>query len=48
MSKGLAIEAMQELAAKIGSKCLYARYIDAKTKLKWQCTEGHAWEAPSS
>ncbi|PKM92484.1 MAG: hypothetical protein CVU81_00175, partial [Euryarchaeota archaeon HGW-Euryarchaeota-1] len=32
-----------------GGKCLSTKYINANTKLKWQCKEGHRWEAiPSS
>jgi hypothetical protein len=43
------IEEMQALAAKNGGKCLSTRYINARTKLKWQCAEGHTWMAiPSS
>ena len=39
------IEEMQALAAKKGGKCLSTQYINSKTKLKWQCAEGHIWEA---
>jgi hypothetical protein len=39
------LEAMQELAASRGGRCLSERYIDAKTHLVWECARGHAWRA---
>ena len=43
------IDEMQKLAKLKGGKCLSEKYINAKTKLKWECTKGHQWEAvPSS
>jgi len=40
---------MHNLANKYGGKCLSAKYINANTKLKWQCNKGHVWEStPSS
>ncbi|MBU0532992.1 zinc-ribbon domain-containing protein [Candidatus Micrarchaeota archaeon] len=39
------IKGMQELAAEKGGKCLSKRYVNSTTKLKWQCKEGHVWEA---
>jgi len=41
----LTIEQMQDLAKKRGGICLSKEYIDTDTKLKWQCMEGHIWEA---
>ena len=41
----LNIEQMHELATKRGGKCLSTEYIGAITKLRWQCSEGHVWEA---
>ncbi|MBU4445862.1 hypothetical protein KJ656_12420 [bacterium] len=41
----LSIEKMQKLAKERGGKCLSEKYINARTKLKWQCSEGHIWEA---
>ena len=38
---------MQELAKARGGKYLSDRYIDAKTKMKWQCKEGHVWMSHS-
>uniref|UniRef100_UPI004047EE3D zinc-ribbon domain-containing protein n=1 Tax=Algoriphagus sp. TaxID=1872435 RepID=UPI004047EE3D len=28
-----------------GGNCLSKEYIDAKTKLEWQCKAGHSWFA---
>lgn len=41
----LDIEQMQELAKGHGGKCLSEKYTNAGTKLKWQCANGHVWEA---
>ncbi len=41
----LNIEEMHKLAEKRGGKCLSTMYINSQTKLKWQCEEGHIWEA---
>ena len=43
------IEEMQVLAKDRGGECLSTKYVNAKTKLRWRCSEGHEWEAvPSS
>ncbi|MDA1531110.1 zinc-ribbon domain-containing protein [Bacillus cereus group sp. TH260-2LC] len=39
------IEDMQKLAAKKNGECLADAYVNAHTKLKWKCSEGHIWEA---
>ncbi|MFX1297544.1 MAG: hypothetical protein ACFFD2_22165, partial [Promethearchaeota archaeon] len=39
------IEDMKELAEDRGGKCLSDKYINAKTNLKWECSNGHKWEA---
>jgi len=39
------IEEMRSLAEKRGGKCLSTNYVNNTTKLKWQCSEGHSWEA---
>lgn len=39
----LTIEEMQELARKKSGECLSKKYVNANTKLKWQCKEGHTW-----
>ena len=41
----LTIEEMREIAEKRGGKCLSNTYVNAETKLLWECTEGHKWEA---
>lgn len=43
------IDQMQQVAAKHGGHCLSSEYIDCRTRLKWECSNGHVWEAiPSS
>ena len=37
---------MKELARSRGGKCVSRRYVSSSTKLRWQCAEGHQWEAP--
>ena len=39
------LEEMQSIAAARGGKLLSKGYIDALTKLRWRCAEGHEWEA---
>ncbi|MCA6437770.1 MAG: hypothetical protein IM600_09745 [Bacteroidetes bacterium] len=39
------ISDMQALAKKRGGKCLSKKYINSKTKLKWQCDKGHVWQS---
>jgi uncharacterized Zn-finger protein len=41
----LTIEEMQAIAAKRGGRCLSTRYVNANTKLEWECAEGHRWLA---
>ncbi len=41
----LTIEDMRRLAETRGGKCLSDKYINTKTKLKWQCAKGHIWDA---
>ncbi len=41
----LTIEEMQQIAAERGGKCLSESYVNNKTKLLWECAEGHQWEA---
>ena len=38
------IEHMRELAEEHWGRCLSTVYVNGKTKLKWQCSEGHVWE----
>jgi hypothetical protein len=39
------IQDMHALAESKGGKCLSTKYINANTKLQWQCAKGHIWEA---
>lgn len=41
----LTIGKMKLLAKQHNGKCLSTKYIDNKTKLKWQCVNGHKWMA---
>ena len=43
----LTLEEMQEIAKNRGGKCLSENYEVGK-KLKWQCKNGHVWEATPS
>lgn len=42
-SRGLA--SAMRLAAERGGECFSLEYKDTKTKLVWQCSEGHVWRA---
>ena len=42
------MEEMQRIAEKRGGKCFSNTYINSKTKLLWECVEGHKWEAKPS
>ena len=44
--KKLSIEDMQYIAKERGGKCLSETYINSHTKLLWECSQGHRWEAP--
>jgi hypothetical protein len=44
-SKRITIEEMQEIAAERGGKCLSDKCVNSSTKLRWECSEGHVWEA---
>lgn len=39
------IDDMKALAEERGGKCLSEKYISQTRKLKWQCSDGHTWEA---
>jgi hypothetical protein len=41
----LSIEEMHKIAEQRGGKCISENYVNNNTKLKWQCREGHEWEA---
>lgn len=42
----LTVKEMQKIAEKERGKCLSKGYINHHTQIKWQCKEGHTWEAP--
>lgn len=41
----LTIEQMHELAESRGGKCLSSGYLNAHSKLRWRCGNGHEWSA---
>jgi len=41
----LTIEEMNQIAESRSGKCLSKAYINSSTKLLWECSEGHQWEA---
>lgn len=43
--KNISIKDMKLLAAAKGGKCLSDNYINARTKLLWECNKGHTWLA---
>ncbi|WP_052728592.1 hypothetical protein [Domibacillus tundrae] len=44
-SHKLTIEEMKRIALARGGKCLSETYTNNRTKLQWQCSEGHQWFA---
>ena len=42
------INDMRKIAASKGGVCLSKKYFNSRTKLKWQCSRGHVWEAAPS
>ena len=36
---------MRELAVSRGGRCLSERYVNAWSKLRWRCADGHEWES---
>jgi hypothetical protein len=45
MKTKYALEDMKRLAHEYGGECLSDAYANTKTKLHWQCSEGHMWAA---
>jgi len=39
------LDNLKEIAKTKGGKCLSKQYINAKTKLEWQCEKSHEWKA---
>lgn len=42
------INDLQNLAVKKGGKCLSKTFTSVKVKLKWECKEGHTWQAKTA
>lgn len=42
------LDEMQILVIERGGKCLSTEFQNINAKLKWQCNEGHIWEAPGA
>jgi hypothetical protein len=41
----LSIDDMHETAGERGGRCVSEHYVNANTKLRWQCAQGHEWLA---
>jgi len=48
MNTKLTIQHMRKIAREHGGKCLSDKYVTMKTKLLWQCNNGHQWKAQPS
>ena len=46
--KKLTIENAKSEAEQRGGKCLSKQFVSARTKLLWECSEGHQWETTLS
>jgi len=44
-TRHLNIEAARAIAKERGGKCLSEEYVGGLGKMRWQCAEGHAWDA---
>ena len=45
ISRRIGIERCKEIANERRGKCLSTEYINAMTKMHWQCSKGHEWTA---
>ena len=45
MAKPLTLEIMQQTARKRGGEVLSKRYVNARTAMRFRCSEGHEWSA---
>ncbi len=41
----LDLDHYQEIAAKRGGRCLSTTYVGSHSKMTWECSEGHQWDA---
>lgn len=48
MSKIITLEELQEIAKSHGGKCLSTKYVDGRSPLNWECSQGHIWTAISN
>jgi len=46
VSERSGIEQCKEYAITKGGACLSVEYLNGHTKLRWQCANGHEWDAP--
>ena len=46
--KKFTIENAKSEAEQRGGKCLSKQFVSARTKLLWECSEGHQWETTLS
>lgn len=44
-TKRLTIKKMKDIAFERGGKCMSEKYINNRTKLVWECANGHRWKA---
>lgn len=44
-SKKYTLADMKALAEEHGGRCLSRRYVNKRTPMEWECSEGHRWEA---
>lgn len=44
-NRKLSLIELQHLASKKGGMCLATQYVNSKTRLLWQCNNGHQWFA---
>lgn len=44
-AKRRTIEQMQEVARERGGRCLSDTYVNNRTRLLWECSQGHVWSA---
>ena len=42
------LAAIRELAATRGGRCFSTEFLSVNHKVRWQCDQGHVWEAPAS
>jgi hypothetical protein len=47
-NRKLSLIELQHLAIKKGGMCLATHYINSKTRILWQCKQGHQWYASAS